>query len=248
MRLLNRYTIGLGAGALATWWLASKALSPRYPDVALHAGLELVSFPRRVLAISPHPGDLEWFCGGTCFLVRQAGGSVHTVVLSPGENGGNRANMAQIRQREQDQAAAVLGFDRLSCLDIPDGSLSAADVATKLEAVWREVKPDVVLTFDPRGTVPGMTNPDHEAAGAAVLELVRSGMGQNVRVYLYGTRWPNVAVDITEVVQEKEAAVRSHRSQLAGPDWTTKLAVRGYGRMVRGRTPSFYSETFYRLV
>jgi LmbE family N-acetylglucosaminyl deacetylase len=248
MRRLNRWTLGLGVGLAGAWYAAGRALSPRYPDVALHAGLELVSFPRRVLAIAPHPLDLEWFSGGTCYLLKRAGGSVTVAVLTSGEQGGNRANMGQIREKEQEQSGAILGYDSIIYLGLKDQHLHAADLAPRLEGIWRQVRPDVVLTFDPRGLLPGLNNPDHTAAGAAVLELLRSGIGNHNRAYLYGTRYPNVMVDITEVVQEKEAAVSAHRSQLVGPDATAKLAVRAYGRLLRGRTPSYYSETLYRLV
>ncbi|MDB4896396.1 MAG: hypothetical protein JWN15_2658 [Firmicutes bacterium] len=247
-RLLNRWTFPLGMGAVVGWRLARKLLSPRFPDVALHAGLELLSAPRRVLAISPHPNDLEWFCAGTCFLLKRAGGSVTAAVLTRGEQGGNRANMGQLREKEQEQAAAILGYDRVVHLGLPDQALSVGALASRLEELWREVQPDVVLTFDPQGPLPALNNPDHAAAGAAVLQLVRSGMAEGVRVYLYGTRQPNVSVDITEVLHEKEAAVRAHRSQLAGPDALSRVAVRAYGRLVRGRTPAFYAETLYRLV
>lgn len=247
-RLLNRRTFGLGAATLAGWWLAGRALTPRYPDVALHAGLELVSSPRRTLAIAPHPLDLEWFCGGTCYLLKQAGGSVTAAVLTRGEQGGNRLNMVQIREREQGQAGAILGYGEIIQLGLPDQSLTAADLAPRLEEVWRRVQPEVVLAFDPQGPLPLLNNPDHVAAGTAVLELVRSGLAGGLRVYLYGTRQPNVAVDITEVLQEKESAVRAHRSQLGGPDALSRWAVRGYGRLARGPTPAYYVETFYRLV
>lgn len=248
-RLLNRWVLGLGAGALAAWWVAREAMTPHYPDVSLHAGLELVSAPRRVLAISPHPLDLEWFCGGTCFLMKQAGSSVVTAVLSYGEAYGNHANMAQIREREQAQSAAVLGYDQVIHLGEPDGGMRANDLAPLLRGVWQDVRPDVVLAFDPEGPLPGpANNPDHVAAGAAVLDLARSGIAQGTRVYLYGTRHPNVTVDITEALPEKESAVRAHRSQLFGPDAAARLAVRSFSRLSRGRTPAYYAESFYRLV
>lgn len=247
-RLLNRRTLRLALTTLAGWRLARQIMQPRYPDVALTAGLELVSAPRRTLAIAPHPLDVEWFCGGTCYLLKQAGGTVTAAVLTRGEQGGNRLNMGQIREREQDQAGAILGYDQVIYLGLKDQGLTAADLAPRLEEVWRQVRPEVVLVFDPRGPLPALNNPDHAAAGAAVLSLVQSGLADGVRVYLYGTRQPNVAVDITEVLHEKEAAVRAHRSQLIGPDAMARWAVRAFGRLVGGRTPAFYTETFYRLV
>jgi LmbE family N-acetylglucosaminyl deacetylase len=247
-RLLNRWTLGIAAGLTAGWYLAQRTLRPRYPDVALHAGLELVSAPRRVLAITPHPLDLEWFCAGTCFLLKKAGGSVTTCVLSRGEQGGNRRNMAEIREREQEQAGAILQYNRIVHLGLPDQGLTAPLIIPPLEEVWREVRPEVVLSFDPEGPLPLWQNPDHQAAGAAVLELVRTRIRDGVRIYLYGTRQANVAVDITEVLKEKEAAVRAHRSQLSGPDAASRMAVRAWSRVGRGHTPAYYTENFYRLV
>lgn len=247
-RPFRRWYLGAGLAAVAGFAAAQRAMTPQYPDVALHAGLELVSVPRRVLALSPHPMDLEWFCGGTCYLLKRAGGCVTVGLMTAGERGGNRANMAEIRERERAQSGAILGYQRAVQLSLPDGGLATGDLVPKLEALWQEVNPEVVFAFDPSGALPWRPHPDHVAAGAAVLELVRARMDGKVRVYLYGGRQPNVTVDITEVLQEKEAAVRAHRSQLLGPDKLTRQAIRGFARLGRGRTPSFYAETFYRLV
>lgn len=247
-RTLGRLGLRLGLAALAGRWVAARALAPRYPDVALAAGLELVSAPRRVLALAPHPLDLEWFAGGTCYLLRRAGGSVTAVVLTRGEHGGNRANMGQIREREQQQAAAILGYSQVVQLDLPDRGLTPDQVLPRVHTVCQQVQPDVILAFDPYGPLPALRHRDHSAVGAATLELVRSGLAQGTRVYLYATRQPNVAVDITEVIQEKEAAILAHRSQLYGPDAAARWAVRGWARLARGATPAYYTETFYRLV
>jgi LmbE family N-acetylglucosaminyl deacetylase len=240
--------MGLGAGALAGYWLAQRALTPRFPDVALHAGLELVSAPRRVLAISPHPGDLEWFCAGTLFLLKQAQGSVTTCLLTRGEKSGNLAQMGQIREREQAQAGAILGYDRIIQLGQPDGAVSAGAILPLIRSAYQEVRPDLLFTFDPEGIIPGWNHPDHVAAGAAVLSLIRAGIADGLRVYLYGSRRPNVTVDITEVLEEKESAVRAGRSQMKGPDALAKQAVRVYNRLGQGRSPAYFAETFYRLV
>jgi LmbE family N-acetylglucosaminyl deacetylase len=247
-RSLRRFLLGLGAGALASYWLAQRALTPRYPDVALHAGLELTAAPRRVMAISPHPGDLEWFAAGTLFLLKQNRSTVITTLLTQGEKGGSVAQTGQIREREQAQAGAILGYDRIVQLGQPDGRLNAGELFPRIRSLYQEIRPDVIFTFDPEGLVPGWNNPDHVAAGAAVLSLIRAGIADGVRVYLYGTRRPNVTVDITEVLEKKEAAIWSHRSQMRGPDGLTKRAVRLYNRLGQGKSPAFFAEGFYRLV
>jgi LmbE family N-acetylglucosaminyl deacetylase len=160
---LRRLLLGLGAGALAGYWLAQRALTPRFPDVALHAGLELTASPRRVLALSPHPGDLEWFAAGTLFLMKQSRSTVITTLLTRGEKGGSVAQIGQIREKEQAQAGAILGYDRIIHLGQPDGRLNSGELMPKLRALYQELRPDVIFTFDPDGLIPGWNNPDHVA-------------------------------------------------------------------------------------
>lgn len=238
----------LPAAALTGWWAAKRAVRPYYPDVALQAGMELLSRPRRVLALGPHPGDLEFFCGGTLFLLNQNGGAVTAAVLSAGEGATNRANIAEVREREAESGARVLGCRELVQLQLPDGRFHQGDdLHEALTHLWQRVRPEVVLAFDPKGPLPGRNNPDHVALGAAVLTGVRDGMADGARIYFYGTRQPNVLVDITETVQEKITAVMTHRSQLRGPDWLTSYALK-LTNAKGGGTPAMYAEAYYRLV
>lgn len=238
----------LPAAALTGWWATKRAVRPYYPDIALQAGMELLSQPRRVLALGPHPGDLEFFCGGTLFLLNQNGGAVTAAVMSAGERATNRANIGEVREREAESSAQVLGCRELVRLNLPDGSLGQGDeLRQALAQLWHRVRPEVVLAFDPKGPLPARNNPDHVALGAAVMERVRDGITEGARVYFYGTRQPNVLVDITETVQEKITAVLAHRSQLRGPDWLTSYALR-LNNAKGGGTPAMYAEAYYRLV
>jgi len=239
----------VAAGALtaayATW---RNSCRPYYPGVALQAGLELLSRPRRVLAIGPHPGDLECFTGGTLRLLTQNQSAVTMAVLSRGERATNRANISEIRTKEAQQGAVILGANLIQ-LDLPDGSIRpgpALDAA--MSKLWHEVDPDVVLAFDPKGPLPFLNHPDHLALGAALLNRVRRGMTGDVRVYLYGAPQPNVTVDITEVIAEKTNAVRAHRSQLLGPDWASRTFTRTVSRLSSQASPAMYTEGFYRLI
>lgn len=221
---------------------------PYYPEVALHAGLELVSRRHRVLAIGPHPDDLEAFCGGTLKLLAQNGSTVTMAVLSRGENATRRANIREIRSREAEEGATILGA-HLVHLDLPDGGLRPGpELDHALEELWHQARPDVVLVYDPKGYLPFANNPDHVGVGAAVLARIRKGIGEGVRVYTYGSPQPNVLVDITEVLREKQNAVMAHRSQLLGPDGIIKGVVALQSRLGGGQTPAYYTESFYRLV
>ncbi|MDF2626687.1 MAG: hypothetical protein K0R39_518 [Symbiobacteriaceae bacterium] len=238
----------IAAGAVtAAWTVWRRTHQPYYPDVALHAGIELLSRQRRVLAIGPHPGDLETFAGGTLRLLAQNGSAVTLAVLSRGERATRRANIAEIRTRETEHGAAIIGGNLIQ-LSLPDGQIrTGPDLDRTLDELWQRVDPDVVITVDPKGPLPFCNNPDHLAVGAAVLSRVRKGIGCGERVYFYGTPQPNVLIDITEVIQEKTNCFRAHRSHLIGPDSVVRCWSHGISRLHSRRTPAFYTEAFYRL-
>ncbi len=239
----------LAAGALAAAYGAwRRSFIPRHPGVALRAGLELLSRHRRVLAIGPHPDDLECFAGGTLKLLTQNGSAVTMAVLSRGEGATHRANIGEIRAKEAQEGAVVLGANLLQ-LSLPDGAIRPGPALDQaLDQLWEQAAPDIVLAFDPLGPLPLGGNPDHRGLGWAILNRLRSGRPCGERVYLYGSPQPNVLVDITEVILEKTNALRAHRSQLYGPDWVTKGFIRTVSRLSSQATPALYAEGFHRLI
>jgi LmbE family N-acetylglucosaminyl deacetylase len=240
------WLIAAGAAAFA-WTVWRRTQQPYYPDVALHAGMELLSRPRRVLAIGPHPDDLECFAGGTLKLLAQNGSAVTMAVLSRGELATRRANIAEIRTREAEQGAAILAGNLIQ-LSMPDGQIRPGpELDSVLDDLWRRVEPEIVIAFDPKGPLPFLNNPDHLALGAGVLDRVRVGVARGERVYFYGTPQPNVLVDVTEVMQEKTNSLRAHRSQLYGPDSVVRSWSEWVSRLHSAGTPAYYTEAFYRL-
>lgn len=243
----------LGLTLVSAWGLGQVAMgrmyAPHYPDVALHAGLALVSRPRRVLAVAAHPAALEWHLAGTLFLLAQAGGAITAAVLTAGDAGSpGRRNAAQVRGREAQQAGAVIGYERLVQLDLPAGGLTEhPGLAPALQQVWADCKPEVVLAPDPRGPL-FPAPPDTAAAGFAAVMAARERAREAPWLLLYGTARPNVLVDITEVLPEKMTAIQTHRSQLPGPDWLLRPVIRRLGRRFRTGTAAYYVEGLYRVL
>ncbi|MBW1707510.1 MAG: PIG-L family deacetylase, partial [Deltaproteobacteria bacterium] len=58
-----------------------------------------------ILAIGPHPDDIEIGCGGTLIKYAQKGHSVFMLIITRGEMGGE----AEVRHREQLDAAEIIG-------------------------------------------------------------------------------------------------------------------------------------------
>lgn len=220
--------------------------TPREPDQALRWGLEMVAKKRRVLALSPHPGDLEFFAGGTLSLLKQAHCPITVLVLSNGERASNRLNISEIRQREQEQAARVLGYDRLEFLELPDQQMEMEQVVQRIGSIWETVCPELVLatsSLQPWGL---LQNRDHRLLGKAIQTLLRT-KEESPELYLYAPRHANVSVDITEVIQEKMNAVMIHRSQMSGPDKWNNYRVKLYSRLGSRRIPALYVERFLRI-
>lgn len=148
-----------------------------------------------LLAVLAHPDDETFGMGGTLALYASRGVEVHLVCATRGEVGEmdpklleGFASIAERRESELCCAADMLGLKAVHFLDYRDSGMPGSpdnthpmalaaqpveEVAEKV-ALWiRELKPQVVLTFDPVG---GYYHPDHIAihkATVAGVELAK---------------------------------------------------------------------------
>lgn len=199
-----------------------------------------LSAPRTALAVMAHPDDVEFMCGGLMARWARAGTALHYCLLTDGTSGSRDpdvapAALAAERRREQLAAAELLGVAGVSFLGHPDGRL-VASVALRLEIarVIRQVRPDAVVTCDPRFFYNGwyINHPDHRAAAEATLaaimplantllaapELREEGLEpHDVReVYLAIPAEPTRFVPLEPAdLERKVAAMRAHASQVA---------------------------------
>ena len=139
-----------------------------------------------LLAVLAHPDDESFGMGGTLALYAQRSVAVHLICATRGEVGEVEAeylqgyeSIAQLREHELRCAAEQLGLAAVHFLDYRDSgmlgsednhhpqALAAApieEVAGKLVAYIRRLRPQVVVTFDPIG---GYRHPDHVAVHEA---------------------------------------------------------------------------------
>jgi LmbE family N-acetylglucosaminyl deacetylase len=133
-----------------------------------------------VLAVLAHPDDESFGLGGTLALYARKGCDVYLVCATRGEVGTvdpehlrGFESVAEVREAELRCAAEHLGLKQVFFLDYRDSGMpgmdanrhpeaqinhSVAEVAGRVVKYIRELKPDVVLTFDPIG---GYRHPDH---------------------------------------------------------------------------------------
>jgi LmbE family N-acetylglucosaminyl deacetylase len=135
-----------------------------------------------LLAVFAHPDDESFGIGGT--LAKYAAEGVHVVLVcaTMGEAGeikdpglGTVEQLAEIRERELRCACDVLGISELHLLGYRDSGMAGspdnddprslvqahpAEVVGKIVRVMRQVRPQVVATFEEGG---GYGHPDHMA-------------------------------------------------------------------------------------
>jgi LmbE family N-acetylglucosaminyl deacetylase len=213
--VLGLVGFGLGVAAISTALKRmEQQIRPPHPRLALRSGRLLLSRPpRRALVITAHPDDLELLLGGTLALLSQSGTELTVVDLTDGELGAHRRHAAELRQREQSEAAEILEYAHVEFLHLPDRELSDVNVAAALWQVWLRVRPEAVFAFDAEHFPNRLRHPDHLAGGRAAMAMARASGGQ-VPLYFYGTSRPDHVVDISPVIGQKVAAVQAHQSQL----------------------------------
>jgi LmbE family N-acetylglucosaminyl deacetylase len=215
----------------------------------------------RVLAVGAHPDDAEYYAGGTLARFADAGAHVSLVVCTGGGRGGRGlTDPVGVRAAEQEQAARHIPFHERLNLGRTDGELVNDDpLRERLVFALRRVRPDVVVTHDPRLVFAPvrdrfrLQHSDHRAAGQALLDAIyprapspnfypeqlrESGVETWFprEVWLMDTAEPTARVDIAKTLERKLAALAAHASQ--NPDDSLVRAARAVGP----------AEEFVRLV
>jgi LmbE family N-acetylglucosaminyl deacetylase len=133
-----------------------------------------------LLSVLAHPDDESFGMGGTLAKYADEGVEVHLICATRGEAGEvepefleDYNSIAELRVAELNCAVKHLGISSLTILDYRDSGMSGStsnqhpgalinapidQVAKEIAKKIRELKPQVILTFDPLG---GYKHPDH---------------------------------------------------------------------------------------
>jgi bacillithiol biosynthesis deacetylase BshB1 len=193
-----------------------------------------------VLAFGAHPDDCEIFLGGTLLRLKELSYRVGVCDLSLGEAG--TYGSTGTRRRELKKASKCLGLDARITLDLPDGNIrNTEESRIKVIEVIRKYRPRLVFSFvrDPG------RHPDHRRCGEIVKECCflagldkietsspafrpSAFVGFPELVYY---KKPDFVVDISEVREQKLAAIRCYGSQVTQPgedDAETRTFIRSH--------------------
>jgi LmbE family N-acetylglucosaminyl deacetylase len=135
---------------------------------------------KKLLAVLAHPDDESFGLGGTLAIYARQGLETHLICATRGEAGTvdeehlqGFKDTAEMRTEELNRAAKILGLKDVIFLGYRDSGMpgsednkhpeaqinhSLDEVAGRVVKYIREIRPDVVLTFDPIG---GYKHPDH---------------------------------------------------------------------------------------
>jgi LmbE family N-acetylglucosaminyl deacetylase len=163
--------------------------------------------PMNILAIGAHPDDIEYGCAGTLIKYVERGHQIFLMVLTKGEEGGE----GEVRQREQNAAAEIIGAQQVFWGDYHDTQLPLNKaLIDKIEEVIAEVKPDLILVNHADDT-----HQDHRILTRATMSATR--YVRNVLFFEVPTTQnfnPQVFVDISDTLERKFQVLEAHASQV----------------------------------
>lgn len=197
----------------------------------------------RVLCVVAHPDDMEY--GGSAAVAEWTaqGIEVSYLLLTAGEAGMRHtppAEAAELRAREQRAACDVVGVDRLTILNLPDGLVEPSVETRRLIArEIRRTRPDAVVTMSWNLEAGwGLNHVDHRSTGLATVDAIRDA--DNPWIFreqltdegleTWKAQWllvtmhsPEHAIEVSESSLEKGIeSLAAHREYLAAlPDHPT---------------------------
>lgn len=193
-----------------------------------------------VFIISCHPDDAEFMMSGTALLLRRAGCQIHTINIANGCAGSTEmgpAETAAVRKKEAMKAAGLLGAVFHESLVDDLEVFYTQDLIRRVTALVRQAKPDIVLTQSMEDYMEDHMNTARVAVTAAFMRCVpnyRSVPDESATlndVMLYHATphtltdmmrrpiIPEMYVDISDVIDEKEKMLACHVSQ---KEWLDK--------------------------
>jgi bacillithiol biosynthesis deacetylase BshB1 len=180
----------------------------------------------KILAVGPHPDDIEFGCAPILIKEVKRGSQVRMLVLSRGEAGS--AGTPEGREQESRKAAEFMG----AAVDFFDFGGDChlqytPENAFRIAAEIRTFQPQIVLAPHPQEN----QHPDHAVAGKLVRDACRFARYGGLKelksmpvhrvanLFFYNItqhlQKPDIVIDISDLIPEWEAVMNCHQSQVA---------------------------------
>jgi bacillithiol biosynthesis deacetylase BshB1 len=209
-----------------------------------------------ILVLPVHPDDAELGCAGTILKHIALGKKVGIVDLTRGELG--TRGSAEIRAREAEDAAKILGIIVRENLGIPDGLFqNTPTFQLKIIEAIRKFQPEIIITnaYHDRHPDHGRANELVETAaflsGLRKIETTYNDEPQeawrpNLVLHFIQDRYiePDIVIDVTEHWDKKIKSIMAYGSQFFNPDWKedepqTYISSPNFIKIVEARAMEF---------
>lgn len=230
---------------------------------------------KKMLVVSAHAADWVWRSGGAVAKYIKHGAEVHIVILSFGirgesndlwkKEGATKESVRAERLGEVMKAAEILGVKNIEFWELQDYPIAPClteEIREKLIRKIREVRPDIIITHDKNGE--DVLNPDHNDVAKFVFACSVQANSNGVRIEgtkttkqmrLFGFEphqtelskyVPGIMLDISEVYEQKVAAMQCFKAQHHLIQYYTERAhLRGnHLRRISGDNSYQYGESF----
>ncbi len=225
-----------------------------------------------ILAVGAHADDIDFGASGSIAKWASEGATIYYLILTDGSKGTEdktikHEDLIAMRQKEQKDAAWVLGAKEVFFLNYVDGELeNSMAVRRDIVKIIRKVKPDVVICWDPTyvydAEMGRVNHPDHRMAGQATLdavfpfsrnsrtfpELLEEGLElHHVKdILLMNVPKATLFVDITDYLDKKLEALKCHDSQFDDYE-KVKERVTERAQKLGEKCNAQYAEGFVRI-
>ncbi len=202
---------------------------------------------KKIVVLSPHFDDDVIGCGGTLHKHILSGDDVTVIYFTDGREGDpdnpDKNLVEATRKEEARRATTILGIKNLIFLNEPETKLKAnKKLLRTLSDIFESLRPDLVY-------LPSFmeNHIDHLEVNRIFYLLVKQlNMEFNVCAYEAWTPIPpNIIVDIGQVIEKKEQAIKEHKSQIKQVDYVNvTLGLNRYrsAMNLHGRS---YAEAFF---
>ncbi len=195
---------------------------------------------KRFLVIGAHPDDADFAFAGTAAKIAKEGGEVFLGVVTDGSKGEDVLKqkkgelLAKKREEEQKNSAKIVGIRDVYFLREKDGEIeNDYNLRKKLVRIIREIRPDIVVSFDPGNfSFEGFYrfHRDHRISAVAVFDAVYPAAGSsnffpellkeelNVHsvneLWFFSTKKSEFTIDISDTIDIKIKSLLEHKSQI----------------------------------
>jgi LmbE family N-acetylglucosaminyl deacetylase len=218
-----------------------------------------------VVAVEPHPDDVEILCMGTLLKLREEGAKVTIICVTNGDKGAGHepdlphAEVAATRFREASAVAKAIGADFVNLGAEDEYLYDTPELRDALAAAFRKAGAEVVLAPSPT-----CYQTDHTIASEIAFQATHLSALPQLRIrepalptapamYYYDTVLgadfePSFYVDISAQMARKQELARMHVSQMASmksqSDWDLVEAIEILGRFRGLQSGVKYAEAF----